>query len=55
MEVKATSRPTPKDAQGLLAFLAEYPEVPGRLLLHGGEEVFPLADRVVAAPWWRVA
>ena len=55
VEVKATSRPTPKDAQGLLAFLAEYPEVPGRLLLHGGEEVFPLADRVVAAPWWRVA
>ena len=55
VEVKATSRPTPKDAQGLLAFLAEYPEVPGGLLLHGGEEVFPLVDRVVAAPWWAVA
>ncbi|BBL83272.1 hypothetical protein TthAA37_21570 (plasmid) [Thermus thermophilus] len=55
VEVKATSRPTPKDAHGLLAFLAEYPEAPGGLLLHGGEEVFPLVDRVVAAPWWAVA
>lgn len=55
VEVKATPRPTPKDARGLLAFLAEYPEAPGGLLLHGGEEVFPLVDRVVAAPWWRVA
>ena len=55
VEVKATSKPTPKDAQGLLAFLAEYPEAPGGLLLHGGEEVFPLVDRVVAAPWWAVA
>ena len=55
VEVKATARPTPKDAQGLLSFLAEYPEAPGGLLLHGGEEVFPLVDRVVAAPWWMVA
>lgn len=54
VEVKATPRPTPKDAQGLLAFLAEYPEAPGGLLLHGGEEAFPLVDRVVAAPWWMV-
>ena len=54
VEVKATPRPTPKDAQGLLAFLAEYPEAPGGLLLHGGEGVFPLVGRVVAAPWWRV-
>ncbi len=55
VEVKVSQKPTPKDARGLLAFLEEYPEAPGGLLLYGGEEVFPLVNRVVAAPWWRVA
>lgn len=45
----------PQDAHGLLAFLAEYLEAPGGLLLRGGEEAFPLVDRVVPAPWWMVA
>lgn len=47
VEVKATPRPTPQDARGLLAFLAEYLEAPGRLLLHGGEESSPSWTE-----WW---
>ena len=55
IEVKATSRPTYRDARHLLTFMVEYADiVPGALLLHGGEEVAWLADRVLAAPWWRV-
>jgi hypothetical protein len=55
IEVKATSRPSYRDARHLLAFMGEYGDnVPGALLLHSGEEVVWLADRVLAAPWWRV-
>lgn len=54
VEVKATPRPIPKDARGLEAFLEEYPEAEGGLLLHGGEGIFPLVPRVLAAPWWAV-
>lgn len=55
VEVKATTRVRLEDARGLLAFQDEY----GRrtragLLLHGGDRVEWLADRVLAAPWWAV-
>ena len=53
VEVKAASRVTPDDAKGLEAFLDEYRDrADGALLLHGGEEVFPLTRRVLAVPWW---
>jgi uncharacterized protein len=55
VEVKAATRVTPADAKGLKAFLDEYPDlVDGALLLHGGDEIFPLTRRVLAAPWWKV-
>jgi predicted AAA+ superfamily ATPase len=54
IEVKASERPTPRDAAGLRTFLEEYPEWPGGLLLHGGSEVLLLGERIVAAPWWSV-
>ncbi len=42
-------------AKGLEAFLDEYPDlVDGGLLLHCGDETFPLTRRVLAAPWWRL-
>lgn len=55
IEAKATSRPRPQDARGLRAFLEEYPDkAVGGLLLHTGQDVFWMHDRVLAVPWWRV-
>jgi predicted AAA+ superfamily ATPase len=55
IEVKAASRITTADAKGLEAFLDEYPDLTnGALLLHGGDQTFPLTRRVIAAPWWKV-
>lgn len=55
IEVKAASRVTHSDAKGLESFLDEYPEeCDGALLLHTGEETFPVSRRVLATPWWRV-
>lgn len=55
VEVKATRRPSHADARHLLTFRREYGEsVVGALLLHAGDEVFWLAEGVLATPWWRV-
>lgn len=55
VEVKATSRPTMRDARHLIAFRDEYgAAVAGCLLLHDGKETFRLTEGVVATPWWRV-
>ena len=54
MEVKAAKRVTHKDARHLATFLADYPEAPGALLLYGGEEIFWIDRRILAAPWHRV-
>ena len=55
IEVKASTRIVPADARGLEAFLDEYPDTAdGGLLIHGGEETFPVTARVLAVPWWRV-
>lgn len=55
VEVKTTSNPRPRDARGLRAFLEEYSDTAvGGLLLHTGEDVFWMHDRVLAVPWWRV-
>jgi hypothetical protein len=55
IEVKATSRVTKEDSQGLEAFLGEYPELSdGGLLLYDGKETFPLTRQVLAVPWWKV-
>lgn len=55
IEVKASARVSPADARGIETFLDEYPDLAdGGLLLHGGQESFPLTRRVLAAPWWQV-
>ncbi len=55
IEVKTSARALPADAKGLETFLDEYGKrSDGGLLLYGGDEVFPLTRRVLAAPWWRV-
>lgn len=55
IEIKAASRVTTADAKGLEAFLDEYADLAdGALLLHGGDDTFPLTRRVLAAPWWKM-
>lgn len=55
VEIKAGARVTTADAKGLEVFLDEYPDLTdGALLLHGGDQTFPLTRRVMAAPWWKV-
>jgi len=56
IELKATARPTMRDARHLRAFRDEYGDaVAGCLLLHGGDATFRMESGIVAAPWWRVA
>jgi hypothetical protein len=55
VEIKAGAHPRPHDAEGLERFLAEH----GRdghlgVLLHGGDQAFPLSPRVVAVPLERM-
>jgi hypothetical protein len=55
IEVKASARVTTADAKGLETFLDDYPDLAdGGLLVHGGDETFPLTRRVLAVPWWGV-
>jgi predicted AAA+ superfamily ATPase len=55
VEVKATARPSHRDARHLMTFRSEYGKaVLGGLVLHAGEDVFWLAEGILAAPWWRV-
>jgi hypothetical protein len=51
IEVKRTTQPGYSDAAGLRAFLAEYPQAAGGLLLHSGNEIRRLDEKIIAAPW----
>jgi len=55
IEVKRTTHPGYGDAAGLRAFLAEYPQAVGGLLLHTGREIRRLDEKIIAAPWTMVA
>ena len=55
VEVKAGSHPTMQDVRGLRAFLEEYPRsARGAIVLHGGDEIYWLDEKIIAVPWWRV-
>ncbi len=55
IEVKSAERPGWREASGVRAFLDEYGDAAiGGLVLHGGSDVYPIAPRIIAAPWWRV-
>lgn len=55
IEVKASGAPTPRDARHLQTFCEEYgSHARGGLLLHGGEEIYWLGEKILAAPWWKV-
>lgn len=52
IEVKATPSPRPRNLRGLEAFREEYPDrFRGGLLLHTGQEVQWLSDRILGVPW----
>ncbi len=55
IEVKAARRVTPRDARHLQTFRREYGDaVLAGLVLYGGEDVFWLAEGILASPWWKV-
>jgi len=56
IEVKLSSRPSRRDAQGMGAFQKANPtaRVGARIVVHGGNDVIPLDEVTVAVPWWAV-
>jgi predicted AAA+ superfamily ATPase len=51
IEVKRTRSPRYRDAAGLQAFLSDYPEASGGVLLHSGQEIRRLDEKITAVPW----
>jgi predicted AAA+ superfamily ATPase len=51
LEVKATARPSLRDADALMGFLEEYPRAKAAALVHMGKELSQLADRIFAVPF----
>lgn len=55
IEVKATARPSFRDARHLRTFREEYgPAVRGCLLLHDGDATERLTEGVWSMPWWKM-
>ena len=55
VEVKSARKAGWRDTRGLRVFLEEYPKLSrGGLLLHDGDEIGWLDDRILAAPWWSI-
>ena len=51
VEVKATNNPGYRDIAGLQSFIREYPDTAAGLLLHGGNTISRLDDKILAVPW----
>ncbi len=51
IEVKGTSKPRYRDISGLQAFLGEYPQAAAGLLIHCGNEIKRLDQKIPAIPW----
>jgi hypothetical protein len=51
IEVKMTDAPGYRHASGLVKFLAEHPQAAGGVLLHSGQQIRRLDERIVAVPW----
>jgi len=55
IEMKAARRVSSRDARGIAGFREEYGSaVLGGLVLYAGDETMFVADKVLAAPWWKV-
>jgi predicted AAA+ superfamily ATPase len=53
VEVKATNTPGYRDALVAQDFVATSGAA-GGLVLHGGEQTWWIANKVLATPWWKV-
>jgi predicted AAA+ superfamily ATPase len=51
LEVKRTAQPTFADAVGLRLFLKEFPHASGGILVHSGQEILQLDQKILAIPW----
>lgn len=51
VEVKLSSRPRFSDVESLRVFMEEYPETSACLLIHAGDEVKLMHERIAAIPW----
>ena len=51
IEVKMTDAPGYRHAAGLVKFLGEHPQAVGGILLHGGQQIRRLDEKIVAVPW----
>jgi len=52
VEVKLTNRPKFSDVISLKLFIEEYPETSAGVLIHTGNEVRQLHEKIVAIPWF---
>ena len=55
VEAKWTDRPRHADTAGLRAFLEEHPRARAGLLVHAGDRIRILGERIAAVPWWKLA
>ena len=51
IEVKLTDNPGYRHATGLRAFIQEYPETAGGILLHSGTSIRQLDEKIITVPW----
>ena len=52
VEVKLSTRPKYSDIETLRLFMKEYPETSAGILVHAGDEVKIMDEKVVAIPWF---
>jgi predicted AAA+ superfamily ATPase len=55
LEVKLSSEPRFSDTEGLRLFLEEYPETSACVLIHTGNEIKMMHDKIIAIPWYALA
>jgi predicted AAA+ superfamily ATPase len=54
IETKLSSHVRLRDAENLYAFLDEYPEAAGGLILYNGNRICRLGEKIFAAPWYMI-
>ena len=54
-EVKCTGTPRQSHLSGLRVFLEEYPECKAGVLVHKGQDIQRMDEKIVALPWWMLS
>ena len=54
VEVKLSTKPKFSDTDTLRLFMDEYPETSACILIHAGDEVRILHEKIAAIPWFRL-